>query len=203
MRSLHASTSPRHRNRAGLLHPLPRRPGHAAVTGCGRRRREEKAAGADLFGLTRVVKLHIQISAEEYESMQPPAPPGAPGAPPPARRPQKPGERASERNLFGTEFRWARGYHIRWEDVQGREPPVFRERLVPGVGWGPEAFPVDRAGQARAGRFSRASRSSFKAVRSTPRRRRETLAFAFFREAGVPAPVHGLGRSDPHRPGRT
>ena len=27
---------------------------------------EPKAAGADLFGLTKVVKLHIEVAAEEY-----------------------------------------------------------------------------------------------------------------------------------------
>ena len=50
-----------------------------------------KAAGADLFGLTRVVQLHIEIPADEYQAMQPPAPAGAPGGPPPAPRPKKPG----------------------------------------------------------------------------------------------------------------
>ncbi len=39
---------------------------------------KRKAAGADFFGLTKIVKLDIQIPAEEYQSMQPPAPPGAP-----------------------------------------------------------------------------------------------------------------------------
>jgi hypothetical protein len=32
------------------------------------------AAGASLFGLTRVVDLHIEVAAEEYQAMQPPAP---------------------------------------------------------------------------------------------------------------------------------
>ena len=68
-----------------------------------------KAAGADLFGLTRVVNLHIEIPADEYQAMQPPAPAGVPGGPPPAPRPKQPGERESERNLFGVEFPWARG----------------------------------------------------------------------------------------------
>ena len=62
-----------------------------------------KAPGQDLFGLTKVVGLHIEISADEYQAMQPP-PPAAFGAPPPAPRPKRPGERESERNLFGVEF---------------------------------------------------------------------------------------------------
>jgi spore coat protein H len=68
-----------------------------------------KAAGGDLFGLSRVVPLHIEIATDEYEAMQPPAPAGGFGGPPPAPRERKPGERESERNLFGIEFRWARG----------------------------------------------------------------------------------------------
>src|SRR5262245_22780961 len=68
-----------------------------------------EAADAGFFGLTRVVPIHIEISADEYRAMQPPAPAGAPGAPPPAPRPKKPGERESERNLFGVEFPWASG----------------------------------------------------------------------------------------------
>ena len=68
-----------------------------------------KAAGADLFGLTRVVNLHIEIPADEYEAMQPPPPAGMPGGPPPAPRPKRPGERESERNLFGVAFPWRAG----------------------------------------------------------------------------------------------
>src|SRR5262245_45987867 len=67
---------------------------------------DAKADGAKLFGLTRVVGLDIEISEDEYRAMQPPAPAGVPGAPPP---PKRPGDRESERNLFGVEFPWVRG----------------------------------------------------------------------------------------------
>ena len=67
-----------------------------------------KGAGTDLFGMTRIVQLNIEIPEEEYQAMQPAAP--APfGGPPPALRPKRPGERESERNLFGVAFPWARG----------------------------------------------------------------------------------------------
>ena len=94
-----------------------------------------KAAGADLFGLTRVVSLHIEISADEYQAMQPPPPAGLPGAPPPAPRPKRPGERESERNLFGVEFPWARGAVTTrarltraWASVIRGTPPTWRRR---------------------------------------------------------------------------
>ncbi len=38
------------------------------------------AAGANLFGLSKVVPLHIEIAADEYQAMQPPAPAGGFGA---------------------------------------------------------------------------------------------------------------------------
>ena len=52
---------------------------------------EGKVAGADLFGLTRVVNLHIDVPAEEYRAMQPPPPAGVPGGPPPVPTPKRPG----------------------------------------------------------------------------------------------------------------
>ncbi len=86
----------------------------------------DQAAGTGLFGLTKVVGLHVEISAEEYQAMQPPAP-AAFGGPPPAPRPRRPGGRASERNLFGVEFPWARGRRDgRGEDLQERRPRATR-----------------------------------------------------------------------------
>jgi hypothetical protein len=64
----------------------------------------KEAPGKDVFGVTKVWAIHLEISAKEYEAMQPPASAfGPPGATPPALR----GNRTSERNLFGTEFFWA------------------------------------------------------------------------------------------------
>ena len=72
--------------------------------------RAQEPAGKDVFGATKVWAIHLEIAAKEYEAMQPPAAGfGFPGAPP-APVPKEPAEkRDSARNLFGTEFRWARG----------------------------------------------------------------------------------------------
>ena len=69
-----------------------------------------KAAGADLFGLTRVVNLHIEISADEYQAMQPPPPAGF---------------RELRRRLRG---RSARGAGERAEPLRGRVPLGARGR---------------------------------------------------------------------------
>ena len=135
--------------------------------------RRRKAAGADLFGLTKVVTLHIEIPAEEYQAMQPPAPAGGSGGPPQAPRPKKPGERESERNLFGIEFPWARGTIT----AEGKTYKGVGIRYAGNASYMASAgglkrsFLVDLDRADHAG-FPRASRAcSSRAGRSTPRRR--------------------------------
>ena len=89
-----------------------------------------KAADPGLFGLTRVVRLHIEITADEYQAMQPPAPAGGFGGPPPAPRERKPGERESERNLFGVEFPWAPG-RSRWRARRFRASACATREMPP------------------------------------------------------------------------
>src|SRR5262249_48306361 len=66
-------------------------------------------SGKDVFGMTKVWTVHLEISAKEYAAMQPPAPAGFgfPGAPPMPPAPRD--KRDSERNLFGTDFPWGQG----------------------------------------------------------------------------------------------
>ncbi len=69
----------------------------------------EQAAGAsdsNPFADGLIWKLHLQLSADEYQAMQPPAGGGFPGGPPQRPAPKRKPERASERNLFGVEFPW-------------------------------------------------------------------------------------------------
>jgi putative membrane-bound dehydrogenase-like protein len=152
-----------------------------------------KADAADLFGLTRVVRLDIEIAGEEYQAMQPPAPAGAFGGPAPAPRPRKPGERESERNLFGVEFPWARGSVT----MEGK---TFR-----GVGLryaGNASYMASAGGLKRSFLIDldRALHAEFQGLRALrlqsgvldPTKAREALAFALFRAAGVPAPRTAL-----------
>src|SRR5262245_35108579 len=69
---------------------------------------EEPKTAGDVFGLTKIWSISITISADESDAMQPPLD-GAFGAPPgPQRPPPKNDGREKERNLFGTEFPWAK-----------------------------------------------------------------------------------------------
>ncbi len=150
---------------------------------------QQKAAGANLFGLTKVIQLHIEIPEEEYEAMQPSPPAGVPGGPPPAARPKRPGARASERNLFGFEFPWARG-------------ALFAEgKTYKGVGLrysGNASYMASAGGLKRSFLvdLEQSDHQDFHGLRAfglqsgalDPAKAREALAFARFREAGVPAP---------------
>src|ERR1700677_4314372 len=64
---------------------------------------DKEPAAKDVFGESKVWALHLEISAKEYEAMQPPA--GGGFGPPKAPKDKRPGES----NLFGTVFPWAQG----------------------------------------------------------------------------------------------
>jgi putative membrane-bound dehydrogenase-like protein len=148
-----------------------------------------KPAGSGLFGLTRVVPVQIEIPADEYQAMQPPAPTGVPGGPPPAPRPKQPGERESERNLFGVEFPWARGaITIQGQTVRGVGLRYAgNASYMASAGGLKRSFLVDldRAGGAE---FHGLHAMQLQGGALDPTKAREALAFALFREAGVPAP---------------
>ena len=143
---------------------------------------------AGFFGLTKVVNLHIEIPAEEYQAMQPP-PAGVPGGPPPAQRPKRPGERESERNLFGVEFSWARGA----VSAGGKTYKGVELRYL-----GNASYMASAAGLKRSLLIDlqRSDNPDFQGLHAIalqsgaldPAKAREALAFALFRDAGVPAP---------------
>ncbi len=170
---------------AGAVLPLLGSPGDGDVKG--------NAAGADLFGLTRVVPVHIEISADEYEALQPPPPAGGFGGPPPAPRQRKPGERESERNLFGIEFRWARGAIT----AEGKTFQGVGLRYAGNASYMASAgglkrsflVDLDRAGHAE---FHSLHALQLQGGALDPTKAREVLAFTLFRAAGVPAPCTAL-----------
>jgi putative membrane-bound dehydrogenase-like protein len=153
----------------------------------------DKPDAGDFFGLTKIVPVHIEMNEDEYQAMQPPAPAGDFGGPPQAPRPKRPGERESERNLFGIEFRWARGAVT----VDGT--------TIKGVGLryaGNASYMASAGGLKRSFvvDLDRANHAELHGLRAflfqsgalDPPKAREALAFAVFRAAGVPAPRTAL-----------
>ena len=151
-----------------------------------------KAADPDHFGLTRVLPLQIEIPADEYRAMQPPIPTGF-GGPPQAPRPKKPGERASERNLFGLEFPWARGaVTAEGKTFQGVGLRYAgNASYMASAGGLKRSFLVDLDSADHA-KFHGLQAMQLQSGALDPSKAREALAFALFREAGVPAPRTAL-----------
>ena len=154
---------------------------------------EGKSADGGIFGLTRVVSIHIEITADEYQSMQPPAPAGGPGGFQQAQRPKKPGERESVRNLFGIEFPWARGSVT----AAGKTCQNARIRYAGNASYMASAGGLKRSFLVELDRANPAAFHGLHAMQLQsgaldPTKARESLAFAVFRDAGVPAPRTAL-----------
>jgi putative membrane-bound dehydrogenase-like protein len=151
------------------------------------------AASTDLFGLTKVLAVDIEITPDEYRAMQPPVPVGGPGGPASAPRPKRPGDRESERNLFGVEFPWVRGAVT----AEGKTIRGVRLRYSGNASYMASAGGLKRSFFVD---LDRADHAEFHGLRALllqsgaldPAKAREVLAFALFREAGVPAPRTAL-----------
>jgi putative membrane-bound dehydrogenase-like protein len=162
-----------------------------------------KVAVADPFGLTKLFKLHVEIPADEYQAMQSPAPAGVFGGPPPAPLPRKPGGRESERNLFGIEFPWAIGAVT----VEGKTYKDIGLRYSGNASYMASAGGLKRSLLVDLARSDHADFHGLRAMQLQggaldPSKAREALAFALFREAGVPAPRTALAEVTLTVPGR-
>ncbi len=148
---------------------------------------DAKASENRLFGLTRVVPVHIELAAEEYQALQP-AMPSPPGTPPRAPKPRKPGARAGERNLFGVEFPWAAATVT----IDGRKIRHASIRYAGNASYMASATGLKRSffidlQDAEPRRFHGLTAFSLKSGALDPSRMREALGQKLFHEAGVPA----------------
>jgi spore coat protein H len=179
----------------------------AAVTGsllqAADKPKASPGAAKDVFGLTKVHTFHVEVSAKEWQAMQPagggmrfgpPRPGGADKdkAPPEKAPPEKPGEEPRERHrgAFGTEFPWAHG------DLS-EDGTAYRDlgiRYKGNASYMASArglkrnlkFELDRFDDN--GRYFGLKTINLNAGALDPTRGREALAYALFRAAGVPAP---------------
>ena len=152
-----------------------------------------KAGGTGIFGLTKVVPLHIELTADEFQAMQPPAPAGGPGGAPQPPRARKPGDRESERNLFGVEFPWARGSVT----VEGKTINGVGIRYTGNASYMASAGGLKRSFVVNLDRADGALLYGLHAFglqsgALDTTKAREALALALFRDAGIPAPRTAL-----------
>ena len=158
-------------------------------------------AAGDLFGLNKVVAVHIEIPADEYQAMQPPIAgrrlrrTSAGSA---AEKAGCQGERAEpfrDRVPLG-----ARDVDGGGPDVQGRRLSLRRQRLVHGVGRRLEAFLQGRPGPRRPCRFQRPARGASPERRTRPDEGPRGPGLRPLPRGGRTRAAHGARRGDAHRP---
>src|SRR5262249_4964285 len=159
--------------------------------------------GSRAFGLTKVWAIHIELSAKEYDAMQPP--PGGfgfQGGPPPAKEVPK-DRRDSERNLFGTEFPWAQADLT----VDGNALKKVGVRYAADITYFASGRGLKRPLKVDFTRFEKHDLHGLTAIHLhamplDPAKAREAIAFGVFRDAGVPAPRTAFAEVTISVPGR-
>jgi putative membrane-bound dehydrogenase-like protein len=150
----------------------------------------KETPGKDVFGTTRVWTIHLEIPAKEYEAMQPaPGGFGFPGGPATPRKPKdSKDKRDSEKNLFGTEFPWARGALTAagktWNNIGIRYSGEITYFASSRGLKRPLKIAFDKSGGPS---FDGLTSLHFHAMPLDPSKAREVLAYSVFRAAGVPA----------------
>ncbi|MFL5340572.1 MAG: CotH kinase family protein [Gemmataceae bacterium] len=163
----------------------------------------KQPAGQDVFGPTKVWAFQLEIPAGEYDAMQPPAVGfGPPGATPPAPSAPK-DKRDSERNLFGTQFRWAQGDF----SAEGKTYRNVGFRYSGEITYFASAQGLKRPFKIEFNKFAdqqfhRLTSLQLHAMPLDPAKGREVLAYSVFRAAGVPAPRTAFAEVTLTVPGR-
>ncbi len=156
---------------------------------------DRPAPGAAVFGLTKVHAWHLEMTAKEWERMQPPPGRGFPGPPGfgPPRPPAKPGEKPADTHKaggWGTEFPWARGEltagGTTYRNVGVRYKGNFT--YMASAGGLRRSLKIDFNRHEPDQDFRGLKKINLNGGITDPARTREALAFAVFRAAGVPAP---------------
>jgi putative membrane-bound dehydrogenase-like protein len=163
----------------------------------------QKAARQELFALTKVLPLEIELTADEYDAMQPAMPAFGQGGPPARQRPKRGGARETERNLFGVEFPWVRGAL----KMGGKTYKTVGLRYSGNASYMASAGGLKRSFRVEFDRFDKLDCHGLHAIQLQAgaldtTKAREALAFALFRASGVPAPRTALAEVSLTVPGR-
>jgi spore coat protein CotH len=153
---------------------------------------EAKAPAKDKtpFGLTKVHRLHLHLSAKEWGKMQPAAPRFG-WVPGPPAQPKAQGKAEDKhRGGFGMEFPWARGELTidgkALEDVGLRFKGNFT--YMASSGGLKRPIKIDLARHVSGQRYAGLKKLNLNNGVTDPSKAREVMACAVFRAAGVPAP---------------
>jgi spore coat protein CotH/Ca2+-binding EF-hand superfamily protein len=155
----------------------------------------KEASGKDVFGMTKVWQFHVELTAKEWETMQKVSG-GFGGKGPPKKDGDKPADKPVDKPAdvhkskgFGMEFPWARAALSVdgkiYKDVGIRYKGNFTYMASSGQLKRPLQIDLEHYGAEL--RFHALKKLNFGNGVTDPARLRETLAFAVFRAAGVPA----------------
>ncbi len=159
----------------------------------GPKAKTKESPGKDVFGLSKVWSLHIEMTEKEYQAMQPPGGgmgfPGF-GGPMPKQPEKKDGARDSDRSVFGTEFPWAHAELT----VDGKTYKNVGIRYKGNSTYMTSARNLKRPLKIELDHYDANLR--FHGLKTInlhpgvfdPSKGREALAYTVFRAAGVPAP---------------
>src|SRR5262249_50805254 len=133
------------------------------------------------FGPTKLLKIHLDVTAKEYDAIQPA---GGFGFGPP-QPPKKDDKRPRDKNLWGIEFPWIEGKFT----VAGKTFEKTSLRYDGNGGYFASANDAKRPFRVRLERDFRGQKLlNLHGGAMDPSRGREAIAFAVFRAAGVPSP---------------
>ena len=152
---------------------------------------------ARLFGQTKIWSIHLEISEKEFQAMQPPQPGGFGAVTPPQ------GNRPSEYNLFGTEFRWGHADFTAEDQTLKNIGIRYAGDITYLVSSGGLKRPIKIAFDKFAKqKFGGLSSVQLHAMPLDPSKSRETLACSIFQACGVPSPKTAFAEVTLTVPGR-
>jgi spore coat protein H len=156
---------------------------------------KKAAAGKDVFGPSKVWQFHVEIAAKEWDKMQPTGGMKFPGfGPGPKKDPaEKPGDKPADVHKgggFGMEYPWAHADFSAegktFKNVGLRFKGNFTYMASANTLKRPLQIDLEHYGEET--RFHGLKKLNFGNGVTDPARMRESLGFAVFRAAGVPAP---------------
>ena len=164
----------------------------------------EKAGTSDVFAETKIWRFDITIPAAEYAAMQPIGggqPFFGPGGPPPA----KPADgREVHRNAFGVDLPFAFGSLV--ADGSNFAKIGIRYKgngtIMDAAGTIKKSFKIDLSRYDDKARFHGLKTLNLNCGVADPSKARETLSYAAYRRAGVPAPHTALAEVTLTVPGK-
>jgi spore coat protein CotH len=155
---------------------------------------DEPNEGSAVYDLARVHQVHIQLTAKEFEAIQPRGGRGfgfpGPGGPPAAPQAPADPDRDVHRNDFGMDLPWGTGA-VTFDD-ESFENVGIRYKGNGTIGDSSrtikKSFKIDLDREGGDGRFAGSKTVNLHCGVTDPTKCRETLAYELYRAAGVPAP---------------